>query len=344
MSRHFAIRGPNRLVHAWLVVFALGLALGMTDARAATEQDTAAEQPASATDTTAAPGYTVTILPFAASGRDLADMAAEVPQLMTAYLSAEPAVILVERAQLENALSEIELGQSGTVDPATAAKIGHLTGAQILVTGRALLVQRDIVVVAKIISVETSRVYGETVTFPARGSVTEALQELSTAVGATIAKRGATLVATADRKPDVIERLRPTVNGATLPTVSINIPELNLNRRIIDPAAETEIAHILQSLGFEIIDPLASNQQADVEITGEAISEFGLRKGNLVSSKGRVELKAADRAASKVILITRADAVAVDISPEMAGKAAIAKAAAEIAERLVPLIVDNTAR
>ena len=344
MSRRFTNRGSNRLALAFLIVLALGLAWGAMSARAASERGTAADQPSSASETTSAPGYTVAILPFAASGPDLADMAVEVPQLMTAYLSAEPAVILVERAQLEDALSEIELGQSGTVDPATAAKIGYLTGAQILITGRAFPVQRDIVVVAKIVSVETSRVYGETVTFPARGSVVEASQELSRAVGATIAERGARLVAAVDRKPDVIDRLRPEVDGAALPTVSISIPELNLNRRIIDPAAETEIAHILQRLGFEIIDPLASNQQADVEITGEAISEFGLRKGNLVSSRARVEIKAVDRAAGKVILVSRADAVAVDISPEMAGKAAIAKAAAELTEQLVPLMVGNAAQ
>ena len=74
------------------------------------------------------------------------------------------------------------------------------------------------------------------------------------------------------------------------------------------------------------------------------LSEFGLRKGNLVSSRARVEIKAVDRATGKVILVSRANAVAVDISPEMAGKAAIAKAAAELTEQLVPLMVANAAQ
>ena len=44
-------------------------------------------------------------------------------------------MILVERAELEKVLGEAELGLSGTVSPETAARIGHLTGAKVLVTG-----------------------------------------------------------------------------------------------------------------------------------------------------------------------------------------------------------------
>ena len=279
MKVHLRSHPQCRLVYGGFLAFALAFSLGVSDAPAATEQSEPATATATATKSTLVLAYTVAILPFAASGKDLADIAKELPELLTAYLSAEPTVMLVERAELDKALSEIELGQSGTVDPATAAKIGHLTGAQILITGRAFPVGREIVLVAKIISVETSRVYGETVTFPARGSVVTASQNLAGSLGATIAKRGATLIAKVEQNEDLIERLRRQVHGANLPTVSVSILEMNLNRRIIDPAAETEIAYVLQSLGFEIIDPLASNRRADVEITGEAISEFGLRKG-----------------------------------------------------------------
>ena len=236
-------------------------------------------------------------------------------------------------------LSEIELGQSGTVDPQSAAKVGFLTGAQVLITGRAFPVQKEIVIVAKIIGVETGRVYGETVALPARGSIVEAAQQLATKIGAGMPQRAPTLIAAVEKKEDLITQLRKEVDGKTLPTVSISIPEMNLDRQTIDPAAETEIAFILQQLGFEIIDPLVSNRAADVEITGEAISQFGLRRGNLVSSRGRVEIKAISRKAGKVLLISRDVSVAVDISPEIAGKAAIAKSAAKLTASLVPILV-----
>lgn len=324
----------SRLLRALtFAVACLLLTLGAATGRAETD---------SAGDALPVDPVSVAVLPFAASGDDLTDLAEEIPTLLTAYLSAEPSIILVERGDLDKALSEVELGMSGTVDPNTAAKIGYLTGAQILITGRVFPVQNELVVVAKIIGVETGRVYGETANFPPRGSAVEATQELAARLGVSIAERSDTLVVKLEKRESLIERLRSEVEGHNLPSVSISIPEVSLNRATLDPAAETEIAFLLQSLGFEIIDPLASNRSPDVEITGEAFSEFGLRRGNLVSSKGRVELKAIDRVAGKVLLVSREVSVAVDVAPEMAGKAAIAKSAAKLVEQLVPTLLDVT--
>ena len=242
---------------------------------------------------------------------------------------------MVERAEVDKALSELELGISGTVDPNKAAQIGYITGAQILVTGRAFAVQKELVTVAKIVGVETSRVYGQTSTMPLRGSVVEMSVELAEKIASTISTQGHTLIASRAVKQDIIAELKPLVEGKTLPSVSISIPEVSLTQNVPDPAAETEIGFILQQLGFAIIDPDASNELADIEVTGEAFSEFGLRKGNLVSTKARVELKAISRETNEVVLIDRETAVAVDLSPEIAGKNALAKGAAKLTGRLV---------
>lgn len=316
----------NRILSTLPVIFGVIGLLAVAPIAAA--QTTASDQPAP---------VSVAVLPFTYSGEDMKDIAAELPTLLTAMLSSEISLLMVERAEVDKALSEIELGQSGTVDPQSAAKVGFLTGAQVLVTGRAFPVQKEIVIVAKIIGVETGRVYGETVALPARGSIVTAAQELATKIGSAMPQRGPTLIAAVEQKEDLVTQLRKKVDGKTLPSVSISIPEMNLDRTTIDPAAETEIAFILQQLGFEIIDPLVSNRSADVEITGEAISQFGLRRGNLVSSRGRVEIKAISRKAGKVLLVSRDVSVAVDISPEVAGKAAIAKSAAKLTASLVPM-------
>jgi TolB-like protein len=280
------------------------------------------------------------VLPFEAGGEDVEEIAEQVPDLLTAYLSAEPSLMLVERAQLDAVLSEMELGMSGTVDPASAAQVGRLTGAQLLVTGKSIPVQRNVVVVAKIIGVETGRVIGETISFSARGSVLEAVQELAAKMAVKINSQGAVLVPEREPEESLIARLRPLVEGRSLPSVSVSIPEISLNQAVLDPAAETELSEILLGLGFVLIDPLATNRSPDVRVTGEAFSEFGIRKGNLVSSKGSVELKAIHRQAGKVLLVSREVSVAVDIAPEMAGKAALAHSAAKLAERLVPVLAD----
>jgi TolB-like protein len=287
----------------------------------------------------AEPTYTAAVLPFKA-GMELEEMSADASVLISAFLSTKSGLMTVERAEVDKALSEIELGKSGTVDEATAARVGHLLGAQVIVTGSTILVQKEVTIVAKIIGVETGAAFGEMVSMPLRGNIKDAALELSDKIAATIAAKGGKLVAPASKKEDLVAKLKPLLEGRKLPTVSILIDAMNINRTDTDEAAQTELAFILEKLGFTIIDTMASNKKADVEVTGKAISEFALRKGNLVSAKANIELKAINHADGKVLLVDRESSVAVDLAPEMAGKQAQQKGATALAERLVKALVD----
>src|ERR1700733_6372178 len=80
---------------------------------------------------------TIAVFNFDSPDENVRDLGPKVATLVNANLSAEPNLILVERAELDKALGEQELGLSGTVTPDSAAKVGQLTGAKVLVTGRA---------------------------------------------------------------------------------------------------------------------------------------------------------------------------------------------------------------
>ncbi len=94
---------------------------------------------------------TVAIFDFEARDEAVRDLGPKVATLINANLSAEPQIITVERAELEKVLGEQELGLSGTVSPESAAKVGHLTGAKVLVTGRVFKADKELVIVSKII-------------------------------------------------------------------------------------------------------------------------------------------------------------------------------------------------
>ena len=79
----------------------------------------------------------------------------------------------------------------------------------------------------------------------------------------------------------------------------------------------------------------------DVIIIGDAISEFGTKIGNLVSCKGRLEIKAIDRKSNKILSVCREVKTGVDLSEVIAGKHALQKAAKEASLKIIPQLVEN---
>jgi TolB-like protein len=283
------------------------------------------------------PVYPLAVISFNERGREVAEMGSKVTDLMFANLIVEPKLYLVDRADLDKLLKEQELNLSGMVNPAQATQVGKLTGAKIIVTGSVLQVGDKLIVVAKIIGTETSRVLGASV----KGSIDDDLdtlvEKLADEVTKTITKRAGDLVAKTVSRKDKIAALKKTLRGKKLPSVMIDIKEAHIGQRTIDPAVETEVTLFATESGFKAIDPDKGRKtDADVLIVGEAFSEFAGRRGNLISVKARVEVKAIDRTTGKVIAIDRQTTVTVDVTELVAGKTALQEAGAIIAERMLP--------
>lgn len=277
---------------------------------------------------------TVAVFDFESKDEAVEDLGRKVAMLINAELSADPSIITVERAELEKVLGEHELGMSGTVSPDTAAKVGQLTGAKVLVTGRVFKVDKELVMVTKIISTETSRVYGEVVKGASGARVTDLSTQLAKKIAATVESKSDTMVAKVVTREERIEKLKKLLQGKTLPAVSVSIPEHHVSRAVPDPAVQTEIGNILQACGFTLVDG-SSDRKADFEITGEAFSEFGLRKGNLQSCRARAEVKVRETATGRIVTVDRQTSAGVDISEQVAAKTALQTAGADLAERII---------
>src|SRR5437867_9237924 len=151
---------------------------------------------------------TVAVFDFESKDEAVRDLGPKVATLVNANLSAEPQIITVERAELEKVLGEQELGLSGTVSSETAAKVGQLTGAKVLVTGRVFRADKELVLVAKIIGAETSRVYGELAKGQAATPITDLASDLAKKVAATVSNKSDTLVAKVESREDRIARIK----------------------------------------------------------------------------------------------------------------------------------------
>jgi hypothetical protein len=161
-------------------------------------------------------------------------------------------------------------------------------------------------------------------------------QDLAKKIAATVTQKGDTLVAHVESRDDRVKAIKESVKGKTLPSVAVHIGEQHFGQRVIDPAAETELAKILDECGFKLVDEKSTNR-ADVVISGDAFSAFGLRKGNLISCKARVEVKA-QKNNGDVLAVDRETSVAVDITEQTAAKTALQNAALELAGRILPKI------
>ena len=284
------------------------------------------------------PPLTVAVFDFESKDEAVRDLGPKVATLISASLSAEPDLITVERAELEKVLGEQELGLSGTVSADTAAKVGHLTGAKVLVTGRVFKMEKETFIVAKIISAETSRVYGEMVKGSGADALAELSGELAKRISKTLTSKAETLVADSASREERIDKLVKSLKGGKRPAVSVSLSERHFGAPTHDPAAETELASILRQAGCNVVDE-KSKDKPDLEITGEAFSALGLRKGNLISCKARVELKVHDLSSRKLLVVDRQTSVAVDITEQTAAKTALQNAALELAERCFPKLL-----
>lgn len=94
-----------------------------------------------------------------------------VGELLVDALIKEKRVTVVDRANLKKLNQEMALGQTGLIDETTAAQVGNLLGARLMLTGSVMLVGSEFNIVAKIVAVETSEMVASVATTIGRTSL-----------------------------------------------------------------------------------------------------------------------------------------------------------------------------
>jgi len=163
------------------------------------------------------PPLSAAVFNFQTAGDKLTNKGADAASLLGAQLSTAPNISLIERQEVEKVLGEQELSLSGLVSPDTAAKVGSITGAKVLITGRIFESGAKNYLVAKIISTETSRVFGEMVSFDDPAALDKAVAELAPKIVAVLTKQSTALLATPETPAAQITRLKQGIQDAFCP-------------------------------------------------------------------------------------------------------------------------------
>jgi len=261
------------------------------------------------------------VLDFREADSALEGVGASVAQLLQVKLSAVSSAILVERAGLNEILAEHELVLSEAVAPGQAAKVGQLTGAEALITGRVFNIQDRTHLVAKVISTSSGRVFGATVDFEKGGKLDGAVTDLATKVAELLKNKVADLRGAKSLEERQLEALKEKMKNQPTPKTYISVKESILQAAAPDPAAQTELRRTLQAAGWTVVE---NENEADIVIHGEAFAETGIRRGNLWFTRARLELTLKNHD-GKVLLSDRVVAGNVDLAQLISSKGALQK-------------------
>jgi TolB-like protein len=286
--------------------------------------------------------YPIAVLPFSERTKKNSDLGQQTTDLLFANLVARPELLLVDREDMEKVLQEQELNLSGAVNASEATKVGQLTGAKILVTGRVLQVDNTLYLVAKIIGTETTRVVGTSVKGSPRDQLGDLVAKLGDEVSKALVERADALVAKPVTREDRIAAVKKAVGKRAPPSLMVEIRERHVGQENVDPAARPELLLFCTDTGFTVIDSdNGRGKNADIKLVGAGTSEFATRHGNLISVKARLEVSAVEQATGRILAADRQVSVGIDLTEQLASRAALQEAMALIAVRMLPKLVQT---
>jgi TolB-like protein len=290
-----------------------------------------------------APAASLTVAVYDFKGDvNTADLGRKVTTLVTADLTTETNLVLLERADLSKILNEQAFDISGMVSSDAAAKIGQVTGVKVLVAGEVLKTDENhLVIIANIIGTETGRLFAVK-TDGAADSLMKLTSDLSHKIATSISLQKANLLAPPTESHEaIVDRIVKSIQGTNRPSVSVHILQYNrYGNRWPDGVAETEFSKILLKAGFKVLDENA-DERPDIKITGDATTSWGEshpHPGDLTSIHASIEIEVRERKTGKIVTLDNQEAVATGVGETVVDRTSQIKAVDALAERLLPLL------
>jgi TolB-like protein len=271
---------------------------------------------------------------------DTASFGGKVTTLITANLTAETNLVMLERADLTKALNEQAFDLSGMVNSDAATKIGQITGVKVLVAGQVIKTSGDhLVIVADIIGTETGRLFADKVE-GAADNLMGLTSDLSRKIAQTIRAQATNLVLpVAESRAEFLDRIVKNIKGKNRPSVSVKFSQYNqYGNTWFENEAAGELGAILLKARFTVLDD-NSDRKPDLEITGVISTGWGTQRGDLVTSRATLGLKIQERRTGIIIALDRQESTVSGVGPMVVEPASKVKAVDDLAERILSVLV-----
>ncbi|WDE97621.1 CsgG/HfaB family protein [Lentisphaera profundi] len=297
----------------------------------------------------------VSIINVEVSKKISSSAGAEIEELLNAFLSVNDELLVVERKKLEDLLKEQASSEAGFMDEESRVKVQKLYGVKYFISAKLFSVGSKMYLTTNVIDVETSEKKTFMVKTSARGDYSDLAEQsgekLLLAIDDLSSKQKVV------KLEDPRDILKAKFKGQELPTVAIFIEEQHVAQAVIDPAAQTELMDIMKQAGFVVKEYKSSIKSdlfedgikeikadlkdVDIIILGEGISQFALRRGELISCKARLEIKALQKNNEKVLAIKSLTSSGVDVSEAIAGKEALQNCANNLAVKFISEMMET---
>ncbi|NOX97478.1 MAG: hypothetical protein GXO98_05390 [Nitrospirae bacterium] len=173
-------------------------------------------------------------------------------------LSEKEGIRVVEREKISESLQELKLSAEGKIDRLTALKIGKITGARLIISGKVARISESIIISAHLINTETTQLSAVQVTAEGINRLLPAVDALSKKIVERIAKEEKGILAVPSPEEEMKrqkaeeEKIRNKIAGKHLPRLLIFVTEGHMGRQVPDPAGETAMIRWFTNCGFPV--------------------------------------------------------------------------------------------
>lgn len=258
--------------------------------------------------------------------------------LLFAELAARPELLLVEREELGAAIDELHFQTAAAASPGGVSRLGHWTGARVLVSARAVAKGRGLTVAARVIGTETGSVIATEIAESDPDRFAAAARELAGKIAAIIAEKSDRLLPPATDEAAELATLRAALKSKPPPFASLTAHETRGadDSRATRSIAAEEIARLWETLGGRISHEDTGSPDAPTPLIRVAARVHPLgRRGELISARAHVSLVVVEPGSGRELFRDRQTEIVLEPSEALALDTALHRAAKTLGLRLL---------